>query len=371
MKRPLVLLLGPSREAISGVSTHVNALMGSALADAFALGHFQVGSEGRRENALAKFVRFVFSPLGLVASVLRHDADVVHINTSLNPKAFWRDLVYLALARVCGARVVYQVHGGALRRFAGHPVVAGALRIATRLVDRVVVLSSAELDAWRAHAPAAPVERIANGIDCAPYRKYNRRNCGMNSGPPLRLLYIGRLAPGKGLQETIEGLARARSDGARATLVIAGTGPEEARLRRQVRDAGLEDAVTFAGPAHGDDKARLYSQCDALVLASYSEGLPYALLEAMAAGVVPIVTPVGGIPDLVTHGETGLLVEAKSGEAIAQSIRMVSNEPRILLRMSAACRKRIAGSYSIERVARDFHALYSALCAARSPRAVL
>jgi glycosyltransferase involved in cell wall biosynthesis len=366
MKRPQVLLLGPSREAISGVSTHVNALMGSALADAFALGHFRVGSEGRRENALAKLARFVFSPLGLMASVLRHDADVVHINTSLNAKAFWRDLVYLTVARLCGARVVYQVHGGALRRFGAHPAIAAALRLAARLVDRVVVLSRAELEAWRALMPAAPADRIANGIDCVPYRKYNR-----TTAHELRLLHIGRLAAGKGLQETIEGLALARAAGARARLVIAGRGPEEARLRRQVREAGLEEAVTFAGPAYGDEKARLYSRSDALVLASYSEGLPYALLEAMAAGVVPIVTPVGGVPDVVTHGETGFLVEAKSSESIARAIEQASRDPGTILRMSAACRKRIAGSYSIERVARDFHALYSALCAARSPRTVL
>src|SRR5207253_9488038 len=90
-QRPVVLLLGPSREAISGVSTHVNALMGSTLADAFDLEHFQVGSEGRRENALAKLLRFAFSPLGLMAAIFRFDAALVHLNPSLNAKAFWRD----------------------------------------------------------------------------------------------------------------------------------------------------------------------------------------------------------------------------------------------------------------------------------------
>lgn len=369
LHRPLVLLLGPSREAISGVSTHVNALVDSPLAACYTLEHFQVGSEGRRENAFSKLMRLFFSPLGLMLAILRFDASVVHINTSLNAKAFWRDLVYLVVSKLCGTQVVVQVHGGALRRFAAHPLMAAVVRAAMRLPDRVVVLSRAELASFRDIAPAAPVEVIANGIDCAAYRKYNR--VAADPAAPLRLAYIGRLAPGKGLRETIEGLAAARNSGVEARLTIAGTGPEEPRLRRWARDAGVEDAVTFAGPAHGEQKARLLSQSDALVLASYSEGLPYALLEAMAAGVVPIVTPVGGVPDVFTEGEHGFFVAPRSSAAIAEAIAKLARERRLLARLSAACRKRIAAAYSIDRVANDFTVLYSRLCAARAPRAIL
>jgi len=369
VKRPVVLLLGPSREAISGVSTHVNALMDSPVGACYALEHFQVGSEGRREGPFAKLMRFLFSPLGLLFAIFRFDASVVHINTSLNAKAFWRDLAYLAVAKICGARVVYQIHGGALRRFAAHPLMAAVVRQALRLPDRVVVLSRAELQAFRDIAPAAPVEAIPNGIDCAPYRKYNRPAAA--AAAPLRLTYIGRLAPGKGLHETLEGLAAARNSGVDAELVIAGGGPEEARLRRWVREAGIESAVTFAGPSYGEDKARLLSQSDALVLASYSEGLPYALLEAMAAGVVPIVTPVGGVPDVLVEGEHGFFVEVGSSEAVARAICTLARDRRAVARMSAACRKRIASAYSIDRVANDFTVLYSRLCASRAPRAIL
>ncbi|HEY6822628.1 MAG TPA: hypothetical protein VI321_11475, partial [Burkholderiales bacterium] len=111
--RPAVLVLGPSRFALSGVTTHVNLLLGSPLAAEFALAHFQVGSEGRNEGALGKLVRLAASPLRLASEILRLDAAVVHINSSLN-KAYWRDLMYLAVAKVLGARIVYQVHGGAL-----------------------------------------------------------------------------------------------------------------------------------------------------------------------------------------------------------------------------------------------------------------
>jgi glycosyltransferase involved in cell wall biosynthesis len=363
VKRHVVLLLGPSREAISGVTTHLNALFGSRLAAHFNLVHFQVGSEGRAEGAAGKLWRFLSSPFALAASILRHGAEVVHINTSLNPKSYWRDLAYFVVAKLCGARVVYQVHGGSLATFGGSFV-----RWAARLPDVVVVLSQAERERWRAAAPAQLVEALPNGIDCQPYRRYNREAADRDT--PLRLIYIGRLAPAKGLLESIEAVRLARSRGIATRLVVAGSGQEEARLRQYVRDSGLSREITFVGPAYGETKARLLSQADVLVLPSYSEGLPYSLLEAMAAGVVPVVTPVGAIPDVVTDGEHGVLVEPRDAGAIARAIERLSADKAAVARMSAACRKRIASAYSIERVAKDFSELYWGLCASRAPTTV-
>jgi len=352
-----VLLLGPSREAISGVTTHVNALLDSRLSGEFALEHFQVGSEGRSEGAAARLLRLAASPFALAAAVLRRSAAVVHLNTSLNPKAWWRDLVYLLVAKACGARVVLQVHGGALDRF------VYVLRAALRWPDAVVVLSRQEHDSWRRLAPGQNITVLPNGIDCTPYLRYKRSV--PPAGEPLRLVYIGRLAPAKGLIETIEAMALARSNGIAARLVIAGRGPEEQRLRALVREFNLEREVSFAGATLGEDKALLLSQADALCLPSYSEGLPYALLEAMAAGVVPIVTPVGAIPDVVQKGVHGVLVPVRDSDAIAEAMAALSRDRAALARMSAACRKRIAGAYSIDRVASGFANLYSSLCGPR------
>lgn len=364
MKRHCVLLLGPSREAISGVTTHLNALFGSRLAALFDLQHFQVGAEGRSEGPLGKLGRFAASPFALAAAIVRCDAELVHINTSLNAKAYWRDLVYLLVAKLCGARVVYQVHGGSLKTFGDRFV-----RWTARLPDVVVVLSRAERDAFRAAAPAQLVEALPNGIDCQPYQRYNR--AAPDRETPLRLIYVGRLVPRKGLLESIEALRLARGRGVAARLVLAGSGPEEPRLRQYVREAGLTREVSFVGPANGDHKARLLSQADVLLLPSYSEGLPYALLEAMAAGVVPVVTPVGAIPDVVTDGEHGLLVEPRDAQAIADAVAKLAKDRVSVARMSAACRKRIAADYSVERVAKDFSELYWGLCATRAPHTVL
>jgi glycosyltransferase involved in cell wall biosynthesis len=354
-----VLILGPSREAVSGVTTHVNTLLESSLAAGYSLVHFQVGAEGRRETVLGKIWRVAASPWQLAAAILRHGAAIVHVNCSLNAKSWWRDLAYVAVAKLCGARVVLQKHGGELDRFCANKAFSRFVQAALRLPDAIVVLSRAELDAYRRFVPGQRIEVVPNGIDTQPFLRFSRSHRAATA--QLQLVYVGRLAPGKGLPETLEALALARAKGLRPRLVIVGSGPQERELRARVASLALESQVRFAGPAWGPAKTELLAEADVLVLPSHSEGLPYALLEAMAAGVVPLVTPVGAIPDVVADGVHGRFVVPGDAAAIAEAVAALDADRAALARMSEACRKRIAGGYSRERLARDFALLYSTL----------
>jgi glycosyltransferase involved in cell wall biosynthesis len=355
VKRTGVLLLGPDRGAISGVATHLNLLFGSELARRFELEHFQVGSEGRSENRLGLLARLAASPFRLAAAIARTGAQVVHVNTSLDRKAYWRDLMYVAVAKLCGARVVYQVHGGALR-----DLPRALARRTLRWPDVVVVLSRVELEEAGAMVPEQKVTLVANAIDCAPLLR--QRRTPPDARAPLKLLHLGRLVRVKGIFEMVQGLAMARQRGVAASLTIAGDGPDFMELKDSVESLGLNEEVAFAGAAFGERKLQLLSEADALLLATYHrEGLPYALLEAMAAGLVPIVTRVGAIPDVASEGVHALFVAPRDPEAIAQAIGALAADRARLARMSAACRERVAANYSIERLAQDFTALYRQL----------
>jgi len=370
MKRPVVILLGPHRNAMSGVSTHLNLLFASPLADAFSLAHFQVGSEGRREGRGGRLVRLLVSPLSLAVAILVRGAAIVHLNTSLNTRAYWRDLAYLVVAKLCGARMLYQVHGGELpQQFSrGSRVLTALLRGALQLPDAIVVLARSELEAYRSFVPRQQVLALPNSIDCTPYARFSRRR--FDETAPLKLVYIGRLAREKGLFDALEGLRLARTLGTEASLVIAGSGPEEAQLRRYAEALGVADVVSFRGPVFGEDKIQLLVDADALVLASYSEGLPYALLEGMAAGAAVVATRVGAIPDVVIDGVHGLLVPPRDPEAIACAIGRLASDQESLARMSAACQKRIAVGYSMEWLSGEFRRLYSEMCAGKRIKAL-
>jgi len=353
--RPVVLVLGPDRSALSGVTTHVNLLLGSRLAGDYELVHFQVGSEGREENALRRWMRLLASPFTLFTAILMRHVAVVHINTSLNPRAYWRDLAYLFVTRLAGARVLYQIHGGELPQqfFEGSRLLTLWLGFTLRLPDLVVVLAQCELEAYRRFVPTQNVVVIPNGIDCRPYDELSV----VHSFPdrPLRLLYIGRIAREKGLYEALQGVD--------ARLIVAGDGAEMPRLRRYAHALGLGARVIFAKPVFGRDKVTLLGGSDLFLLPSHAEGLPYALLESMAAGVPVLATPVGAIPDVLADGTHGLLVPTRDAKAIANALATLSADRERLSWMSRACRRRIRAAFSIDRVAAELGEAYAHLAA--------
>ena len=353
-----IMLLGPSLNAVSGVSTHLNQMYRSSLSRDFHLVHFQVGSEGRGESSAGKFLRLLISPFQFVTALVRLRPDIVHVNTSMEQKSYWRDVVYVVIAKLLRKRVVYQVHGGALPEvfFANRPLLTGLLRKVLRSADKVVLLAQRELHAYRRFDQSLPLAVIPNAIDLVadPYGKQMHAR-------PLLLVYVGRLAASKGVFELLAALALVRSAGAMATLKIAGSGPAEAALRAQVIQLKLQDAVTFLGPVFGQEKDKLWECADLFGFPTHHEGLPYALLESMAARTPALVCPVGAIPDVMQDGVHGLFVAPQDPQALAQAILLLDKDRDLLHSMGQACRQRIESYYSLERLAQDFRDTYGAL----------
>lgn len=371
MSKRRIALLGPSLDAVSGVSTHVRMLLASDLARDYQLLHFQVGSEGRRENALQKLLRFTLSPLHLGLFLLRTGTDAVHFNASLDAKAFWRDLVYWIVARMLGRRVVNQVHGGAMPQafFRGNALLTWMLRRFLVSSDVVTVLSRAELAAYRAFDARMNVHRVPNAIDPAGLADQRR---AYNIDRPLRLVYVGRLVRAKGLFEVIEALMQLKRAGREFTLSMAGGGPDQGALMAAAQEADLKDRVRFLGSVFAADKYRLWLESDVFVFPSHMEGLPYSLLEAMAAGCVPITTPVAAIPDVVSDGEHGLFVPVRDAGALASAVAALDDDRANLARMGEAGRGRVLAHYTVARLADDLRGLYeSCLASSAQPAARL
>ena len=360
-RRRRIVLFGPSLDAVSGVSTHVRMLFASDLARDYGLLHFQVGSEGRRENALQKLMRFTLSPFQLALFLLRTGAEAVHMNVSLDPKSYWRDLVYSIVARLLGRRVVNQIHGGAMPQdfFRGNAFLTWLLRRFLVSSDVVTVLSSAELAAYRAFDSRIKVYLIPNAIDPTGLADQPRP---YNTDRPLKLVYVGRLVRSKGLFEIIDALAELKRAGRQLRLSIAGRGPDQSELTAALEKAGLADRVRLLGSVFAEEKCRLWLDSDLFVFPTmHNEGLPYSLLEAMAAGCVPVTTPVAAIPDVMQDGEHGLFVPAKNAGALATAVAALDDDRERLIRMAEAARRRVRERYTVARLADDFRKLYSGL----------
>ncbi len=358
-----VLLLGPMRGAVSGVSTHLNQLFESGLSDRFHLLQFQVGSEGHAQGPAGTLLRLLIGPLAFVACLIRLRPRIVHINTSLEPKSYWRDIVFLAVAKAMRRKVVYQVHGGALPAefFAGNRLLTALLRAILSWPDAVVLLARSELAAYGDFVPRARLVRVANAI--APVEADVRAE-RYKENRPLRVVYLGRLAADKGIFETIEAVRILRERGMVVNLTIAGSGPAGEDIVRAIEAGRLGDQTHIAGAVFGSAKLQLWREADVFAFPTYHrEGLPYALLEAMANGAVPVISPVGATPDVMQDGVHGLIVPPHDPPAVAQALERLANDRLLLYRLALAARARIVDQYSVARMAGEFAALYASLAA--------
>ena len=359
-----ILLCGPSRSAVSGVATHLNQLFESSLAEKYSLHQFQLGSEGRDEGRLQKLLRYVTSPFAFLARIVRLRPDVVHLNTSLEPKSFWRDLVYLYTAKLFRRRVVLQVHGGEMpSRFLGsNPLSHAFLRFSLGLPDAIALLANCELEEYRNFRLATRIEIIPNAIRLGEYGGVQPK---CFDAKPLVLGYIGRLADDKGIEETIEAIAVLRDRGTTdLELRIAGSGPYERALRELVRARSLEDTVLFVGAVFGQEKLEYWRDIDLFVFPTFHrEGLPYTILEALASGTPTITTRVGGIPDVIRDGIEGVLLDTHECRVVSAAIQEAMSDRERLRTMSAAAIDRARQHYGVERLADQFDDLYAELLA--------
>jgi len=359
-----ILLLAPSLRAVSGVSTHVTLLMNSELREQYRLIHFQVGSEGRKETRWTRALRIAMSPFAIAVAIVRFSPTIVHINTSLNQRAFWRDFAHLLVSKTLGRKVVFQIHGGSLEAYSRNGrVVRSAVSFAAKLADAVVVITTAEQWSFKNIGPRH-LEFIPNGIDLDqfPLTSGKQYDSGM-----FRLLFIGRLHPDKGVLEAVEAIRILRDERISndVCLTIVGSGPAEQTIQEAIRKHRLEDRVRLVGPVYGPEKVKLFVDADVVVFPTYHEGLPYVLLESLASGTPVVTTKVGGIPDIVQEGVHALFVKPHDALGLAKAISSLISDLDRLERMSANCVRRAREQYGVKRVAQQFASLYKAVAPRR------
>jgi len=355
-----VLLSGPVLSAVSGVGTHLTQLFGSSLAGSFRLEHFQVGSEGRQEKWPQKLIRLMLSPWALVYVVLRRRADIVHLNTSLDQKGFWRDAGYLVIAKLLRRAVVYQVHGGVLpaRLFRRGKSLTRLLKWVLTLPDAVVLLAAVEARGYRSFANIRRLYIIPNAVDLTEFETHPAKDFHR---PEINLVYIGRLIASKGIYEAIEAIALLSGPMGLPSvrLTVAGSGPEERRVQQRARSLGLSDRIRFVGAVFGAEKQRLWRAAGLCLFPTFhDEGLPYTVLESLASGTPLITTRVGGIPEAMQDGVHGIFVEPHDAQGVAEAVASLLQDRPRLRSMSQACVVRARECFSIERLVRQLSELY-------------
>ena len=181
------------------------------------------------------------------------------------------------------------------------------------------------------------------------------------------LLFVGRLAEKKGVTYLISAMKGIAKEFPGCKLVIVGDGPEKQSLMTQSQQLGLSGSVVFTGSLPNQSLPVFYRAADVFVLPSIvdsrgdTEGLGVVLLEAIAAGIPVVASNVGGIPDILINNKTGVLAEQKNPESLAQDIVSLLKSRQQQKKLSSAAKKHIEKTYSWQKVASDFHGVFSSV----------
>ena len=297
-----------------------------------------------------------------------HPEAIVHYNFPLSKASLLRDPWFIRYAVKHSRRMVVHVHGGL---FLTAPKIPCYLRRIMLWVFGMnltfIVLSDMEKQILRERFGAKHVVSLPNCIDLSDAKDYamHSKESGLdidvaNKMLPLRIGYLGRIEPNKGMTELLIACQRLKKEEFRFSLALAGKEQKEGEYL-PLFDRWVGDSFHYVGLVSGKTKCEFLRNLDVFVMPTYFEGLPMSLLECMSYGVVPIVTPVGSIPQVVKDGENGVFVAVKDVDSIVNAIRQLSAERDSLKHMGENARQTIFSQFSPIRYIETLNSIYRGL----------
>jgi glycosyltransferase involved in cell wall biosynthesis len=288
----------------------------------------------------------------------RHRYDVIHVHWPM-PLA----LLGWAAQQGGGQRVplVSTFYGVELRWVKGSlRALKWLVRWAARRSDRVVAIST---------YTAAELRELADvPIEVIPYTTSLPEPPALprTGGGVATVLFVGRLVERKGVPVLIEAMSLLPGGGS-VRLEIVGEGPERPTLEAAAQRLGIADRIEFRGKVSSAELQAAYARASAFVLPSIfdargdTEGLGVVALEAMNYGTPVVASRIGGIPDIVEDGVTGVLVPPGDAAALAAALRRVLDEPGLARKLGEAGRRRLHEQFSWEAITARWEAVYASL----------
>jgi glycosyltransferase involved in cell wall biosynthesis len=316
-----ILITAPSLDEernVSGISTIVRQIMRHGRSEYV---HFTAGREDGERSGPKWVIKQAILPVRFALKAATFRPDVVHINTALTDKSIIRDAALATAAKLAGRRVVVAVHGGKylIEDFENKQLenVAGNMLVKAH---SVIVYSDFEKGHIARRWPRLQIETLANAIPLENVELKQRNNT-----VPL-VVFFGRMHESKGLNEVIDACRSLVANGFKFEVKAYGEGPIREFFVNEMETA-LGDRFNYGGVISGDEKWRVLGEADVFVLPSrYGEGLPMAMLEAMATGCIVIVGDVASVSTVISDGTNGYLVKPYDAPGLASKMKVVLDD---------------------------------------------
>lgn len=354
-----LLMLGAAPETRGSIATVVDAYRTHGLFKRWPITYVATHGAG----AASQRASVALKGAGEFASLLaQHRRAMLHLHTA--PFAsFWRDSAYVLAAIAARCPVILHLHGGEFDRFydASSTPSRSAIRFMLEHAACVAAPSQKVVSWIRSVAPEARAAALPNPVTIPRIEEGARPNL---------IVFLGRLEPAKGIFELLEAVSLLREAVPDVRLACAGDGNRLA-VARYAERLGISDAIKFTGWIGPSGKRALLESAAVFALPSYAEGMPVGLLEAMAAGVPAVASPVGAIPEVVVDGVSGFLVAPGDVATLSRLLRKLLIDRALGARIGAAGRETVRLRFSPERALPKLEALYGELglrCAAEPAR---
>ena len=279
--------------------------------------------------------------------------DLVHINSYGQSILF-----HLNTSSAYPAPMLLTLHQPLPHEPVGHQTLLGSL---LRTLDWVTTSSESVLAQIRELVPEITPRSsvIYNGLTPPVF--------GLQpiSFDPPRLLCLGRLVKSKGFDLALAAFARVIERFPTARLVVAGEGPQAGKLKQQTIELGLTECVEFVGGVRPEKVVDLIAHSTLVLMPSRLEGFGLVALEAGAMARPVIATCVGGLPEVIVHGETGLLVNQENSPALADAIALLLDHTDVAVQMGQAGRRRVGEAFSWERCVDAYDTVYQKLASTK------
>lgn len=305
-------------------------------------------------------------PIELVRGVQRLTRLIDRQEIDLVQALLYRANMMSALSGRLARRSVRVIAGQrSLSAMTGRRAALG-VRWTRRLVDHTVAVSAAVRGAMIDGEGVDPqrVTVIGNAVDHRRFRPRDRTAAqqALELAPSGLLVgAVGRLSDAKGFDHLLAACARARAEGCDLELVLAGDGPLRQDLTARASQLDISDRVHFLGRRNGLE--RIYPAFDLFVLSSLQEGSPNVVLEALASGVAVVATRVGGVPELLEDGRSGLLVPPADPDSLAEALVRLARNGELRQRLADAGRQHVERHLTLGRMVAQHEQLYERLLA--------
>ncbi len=351
-----VIISAPSLDPsinVSGVSAVANFIIDNNRDVEYV--HFEIGRKDNEKGGIRRVVSIVKAVRRWRKLLKQHPDAIVHYSFPLNTPSILRDPIFMWIAKRRNRKMVIHIHGGLYLTSDSIPF--AIQKILNWVFDwnvPFVVLSDCEKDTLCHRFGVKNVTVLPNCVDLTDANMFHREY----STGPLRLGYLGRIAETKGMKYLLEACVELTKAGIPFCLDIAGKEERKDEFLPAFKNA-LGTHFFYSGVVSGKAKCEYLRSLDLLVFPSYFEGLPISLLECMSYGCVPITTPVGSIPQVVTDGENGIFIKLKDSASIVDAVRRMHENRLSMQNIGTKAKETIIKDYSPRKYIDELNAIYS------------